>query len=100
MFFGNLRILWFLNQISEHGQDDSGDLLLNGIAKNISENGDDVELVHFLRQEGIESEHPQTKNQLILHLEVDSSRQHGKKGGYAIHRNKSKTIFVDAEHHL
>lgn len=100
MFLCDLGVFRFLYQIPEHSQDDSGDLFLNRIAQDVGKNRDHVELVHLLGQERVEREHPQTENELVLHLEVDSARQHGEQCGDAVHRNKRKAVLVDAKHHL
>lgn len=50
VLLGNLRIFRFLNQVSEHGQDDPGDFFLDAIAQDVGQNDDNIELVHFLSQ--------------------------------------------------
>lgn len=48
MLLGNLTIIGFLDQIAENSQNDPSNFLLDAVAQNISQNRDDIELVHFL----------------------------------------------------
>lgn len=68
MLLGHLCVLWFLNQIPEYSQDDTGDLFLSRVIQYIGHNRNDIEFVHFLGQQWIECEHPQAEYQLVLNL--------------------------------
>jgi len=46
----------------------TGHLLLGTIAEDIGQDGDHAELVHFGGQQGIEGQHPQAEDQLVLYL--------------------------------
>lgn len=69
-----LFILRFLNKVPEDSEHDAGDLLFDGVAEDVSEDGDYVELVHLLRQQRIESQHPQAEDQLVLDLHNRTER--------------------------
>lgn len=100
MLLGHLLIVGFLDQIPEHGQNDPGNLFFHGIAQDVCQNRYDIELVHLLGQQGIESQHPQAEDELVLHLEVHAARKNRKKSGNAVHGDERETVFVDTEHHL
>lgn len=68
MVLGHRGILRLLDQIAEDREDDARHLLLGTIAEDIGQDGDDAELVHLGSQQGIEGQHPQAEDQLVLHL--------------------------------
>lgn len=100
MLLGHLLIIRLLDQIPENGQYDPGYFFLDRIAQDVCQDRYDVEFVHLLRQQGVESQHPQAEDELVLNLEVDASRQDGEERRYAIHGDECKTVLVDTEHHL
>lgn len=59
----------FFDQVPEHSEHDARDLLLDGVAEDVGEDGDGIELVHLLGQQGVECQHPQAEHKLVLHLE-------------------------------
>lgn len=64
-----LVIFRLLDKVPKDSEHDAGHLLLDGVAQDISEDRDSVELVHLLRQQRVERQHPQAEHQLVLHLE-------------------------------
>lgn len=66
--FTNLRVLRLLDQVAEDSKHDARDLLLDGVAQDVSQDRDGVELVHLLGQQRVEGQHPQAEHQLVLHL--------------------------------
>lgn len=63
-----LFVFRFLNKVPENSEHDAGDFLFDRVAEDVSEDGDHVKLIHLLRQQRIESQHPQAEHQLVLDL--------------------------------
>lgn len=68
VFLGHLSVLWLLDQVAQHGEDDTRYLLLGAVAEDVSQDGDDVEFIHLLGQQWVECQHPQAENELVLDL--------------------------------
>lgn len=100
VLLGNLSILRLLDQIPKDSQDYAGDLLLDGIAEDVGEDWDDIELVHLFGEQRIEGEDPQAEDELVLHLEVDAAGQDRQQSGNAVDGDEGETVLVNAEHHL
>lgn len=75
-------------------------LFLHRITEYICQYRNHVELVHLLCQQRVEGQHPQTEDQLVLHLEVHSAWQYWQKCRNAVHGYEGKAIFVNPKHHL
>lgn len=100
VLLGHLRLVGLLDEVAEDGQDDARDLLLGAVAQDVRHDRDDVELVHLLREQRVERQHPQTEDQLVLHLEVDAGRQDADDRADAVHVDEREPVLVHAQHHL
>lgn len=64
----DLRVLRLLDKVAEDGEHDPRDLLLDGVAEDVGQDRDGVELVHLLGEQRVERQHPQAEYQLVLDL--------------------------------